>query len=207
MVVLLIDANEGVSDQDLHLLGYVVDAGRALVIAINKWDGLGEYERQQVRNAIEQRLQFVRFAEIFFISALHGSNVGLLYQAIDSSYASACRKMATPELTRILERAMTRHQPPLVGGRRIKLRYAHQGGHNPPLIVIHGNQTELVPASYKRYLVNMFMDTLDIRGTPLRLEFKTGTNPYAGRKNSLSTRQVARKKRLIRHVKKSGKGK
>lgn len=207
VVVLLIDAHEGVSDQDLHLLGYVVDAGRALVIAINKWDGLGEYERQQVRNSIEQKLEFVRFAEIFFISALHGSNVGLLYKAIDSSYASACRKMPTPELTRILERAMTKHQPPLVSGRRVKLRYAHQGGQNPPLIIIHGNQTDLVPTSYKRYLINTFMHVLDIRGTPLRVEFKTGENPYAGRKNSLSDRQVARKKRLIRHVKKSGKGK
>jgi GTPase len=207
VVVLLIDAHEGVTDQDLHLLGYVIDAGRALVIAINKWDGLSEYDRQQVRNGVEQKLQFARFAEIFFISALHGSNVGLLYKAIDSSYASACRKMATPELTRLLERAMTRHQPPLVGGRRIKLRYAHQGGQNPPLIIIHGNLTELVPATYKRYLVNAFMDALDIRGTPLRLEFKTGDNPYAGRKNSLTTRQLERKKRLIRHVKKSGKGK
>ena len=202
VVVLLIDAHEGVTDQDLHLLGYVIDAGRALVIAINKWDGLNEYDRQQVRNAVEQKLQFARFAELFFISALHGSNVGLLYKAIDSSYASACRKMATPELTRILERAMTRHQPPLVSGRRIKLRYAHQGGQNPPLIIIHGNLTELVPATYKRYLVNTFMETLDIRGTPLRLEFKTGANPYAGRKNSLTTRQLQRKKRLIRHVKK-----
>ena len=202
VVVLLIDAHEGVTDQDLHLLGYVIDAGRALVIAINKWDGLNEYDRQQVRNAVEQKLQFARFAELFFISALHGSNVGLLYKAIDSSYASACRKMATPELTRILERAMTRHQPPLVSGRRIKLRYAHQGGQNPPLIIIHGNLTELVPATYKRYLVNTFMETLDIRGTPLRLEFKTGDNPYAGRKNSLTTRQLQRKKRLIRHVKK-----
>lgn len=207
VVVLLIDAHEGVSDQDLHLLGYVVDAGRALVVAINKWDGLGEYERQQVRNGIEQKLEFVRFAELFFISALHGSNVGLLYKAIDSAYASACRKMATPELTRILERALTRHQPPLIGGRRIKLRYAHQGGQNPPLIIIHGNQTSQVPASYKRYLINTFMDTLDIRGTPLRLEFKTGANPFAGRKKDpMSDRQIRRKKRLIKHVKKSGKG-
>ncbi|MDQ1362835.1 MAG: GTPase [Pseudomonadota bacterium] len=207
VVVLLIDAHEGVSDQDLHLLGYVVDAGRALVVAINKWDGLDDYQRQQVRNGIEQRLEFVRFAELFFISALHGSNVGLLYKAIDSAYASASRKMATPELTRILEKAVSQHQPPLIGGRRIKLRYAHQGGHNPPLIIIHGNQTELVPASYKRYLINKFMDVLDIRGTPLRLEFKTGANPFAGRKKDpLSDRQIRRKKRLVRHVKKSGKG-
>jgi GTP-binding protein len=207
VVVLLIDAREGITDQDLHLLGYVLDAGRALVIAINKWDGMDEYDRQQVKNGIDQKLEFVRFADIFFISALHGSNVGLLYQAIDAAYESATKKLATPELTRLLDKLTNVHQPPLVRGRRIKLRYAHQGGQNPPVIVIHGNQTELVPAAYKRYLTNAFMEALDIHGTPMRLEFKTTSNPYAGRKNTLSDRQIARKKRLIKHVKKTSRKK
>ncbi|MCW8955923.1 MAG: ribosome biogenesis GTPase Der, partial [Gammaproteobacteria bacterium] len=142
------------------------------------------------------------FAQIFFISALHGTGVGHLYKAVNKAYAAATRKLSTPLLTRILERATTEHQLPTVHGRRIKLRYAHQGGMNPPIIVIHGNQTELVPASYKRYLTNLFMQQLNITGTPMRLEFKTGANPFQGRTNKLSERQVKRKKRLITHVKK-----
>jgi len=126
-----------------------------------------------------------------------------LYKAINQCYAAAMQKLSTPQLTRILEKATQEHQPPMVHGRRIKLRYAHQGGMNPPIIVIHGNQTELVPASYKRYLTNLFMEQLNIQGTPMRLEFKTGSNPFQGRTNKLSDRQVKRKKRLIKHVKKT----
>ena len=205
VVLLLIDAREGVSDQDLHLLGYTMDAGRALVIAINKWDGLDDYERRRIRESLEQRLSFIQFAEIHFISALHGSGVGDLYRAIDTAYASATRKMSTPKLTEILQQATTAHQLPLVRGRRIKLRYAHQGGQNPPVIVIHGNQTELVPAAYKRYLMNLYIQALQLRGTPMRLEFKTSANPYSGRVNKLSERQVNRKKRMLRHIKKNEK--
>ncbi len=207
VVIMMIDAREGVTDQDLHLLGYIVDAGRALVVVINKWDGMEEDEKRHIKEELERRLGFVNFADIFFISALHGSNVGLLYKSILQAYASATRNLSTPKLTAILEKATTQHQPPLVQGRRIKLRYAHQGGQNPPLIVIHGNQTELVPASYKRYLMNVFIQQLDLKGSPLRLEFKTGENPFAGRKNVLSGRQINRKKRLIRHIKKSEKAK
>ncbi len=207
VVLLLIDAREGVSDQDLHLLGYIVDSGRALVIAVNKWDGLDDYQRRRIREELEQRLGFIQFAEIHFISALHGSGVGKLYQAIDGAYAAATRKLSTPRLTEILQQATEAHQLPLVRGRRIKLRYAHQGGQNPPVIVIHGNQTDLVPPAYKRYLMNLFLQALDLRGTPMRLEFKTSSNPYSGKPNKLTERQINRKKRMIRHIKKVEKNK
>ncbi|MCW9012932.1 MAG: ribosome biogenesis GTPase Der [Gammaproteobacteria bacterium] len=206
VAVLMIDARESISDQDLHLLSYIVDAGKALVIAINKWDGLDDYEKRQIRESLEQRLDFIQYAEIFFISALHGSNVGLLYKAIDKAYNSATKKLSTPELTRILDKATSSHQLPLVRGRRIKLRYAHQGGQNPPVIVIHGNQTDLIPASYKRYLMNFFIDALKLKGTPMRLEFKTGDNPFSGRKNAESESYRSRKqgdKRQNKSLKKS----
>ncbi|MDH5471234.1 MAG: ribosome biogenesis GTPase Der [Gammaproteobacteria bacterium] len=201
VTILLIDAKEGISDQDLHLLGYIVDSGRALVIAINKWDGMSDYDKRQIKEQLEKRLVFINFAEIFYISALHGSGVGKLYQAIDRAYASATKNLSTPELTRILEKATQIHQLPLVKGRRIKLRYAHQGGMNPPVIVIHGNQTDLVPPSYIRYLTNLFVEELKLTGTPLRLEFKTGSNPFSGRKNTLTDRQANRKKRMLQHYK------
>ena len=207
VVLMLVDARENISDQDLHLLSYILDSGRALVIAINKWDGLDGYQKDQIKTELEKRLGFVQFAEIHFISALHGSGVGKLYDAIDTAYASATRKLSTPQLTDILNQATTAHQLPLVRGRRIKLRYAHQGGQNPPIIVIHGNQTDLVPAAYKRYLMNLYIQTLDLRGTPMRLEFKTSSNPYSGKKNTLSERQINRKKRMIRHIKKTEKNK
>lgn len=203
VVIQLIDAKEGISDQDLQLLGYILDSGRALVIAINKWDGMDDYDKRRLKEALERRLVFISFAEIFYISALHGTGVGNLYKAINKCYAAAMQKLSTPVLTRILEKATSQHQLPMVNGRRIKLRYAHQGGMNPPIIVIHGNQTELVPASYKRYLTNLFMNELKIQGTPMRLEFKTGSNPFQGRRNKLSERQVKRKTRLIKHVKKT----
>lgn len=201
VVVMMIDARLEVADQDLHLLGYILEAGRALVLVINKWDGLDDYQRQQIRTGLDKQLSFMRFAEIFFVSALHGSNVGLLYGAIDRAYAAAMQDMSTPGLTRLLEKALESHQPPLVGGRRIKLRYAHQGGTNPPRIIIHGNQTELMPASYERYLVNYFREALKIVGTPIKLEFKSSTNPFAGRKNKLTTKQLDKRQRMIRHIK------
>ncbi len=205
VVIQLIDAKEGITDQDLQLLGYVIDSGRALVLVINKWDGMSDYDKRQIKEALERRLVFINFAEIFYISALHGSGVGNLYQAIDKAYASATRDLSTPDLTRILEQATQAHQLPLVHGRRIKLRYAHQGGKNPPVIVIHGNQTDLVPAAYKRYLTNVFIDALKLRGTPMRLEFKTGANPFSGRKNILTDRQVKHKQRMIKRTKKNQK--
>jgi len=196
VAILMIDAREGITDQDLHLLGYIVDSGRALIITINKWDGLDDYDKRRIKEDLERRLVFIQFAEIYFISALHGSNVGKLYQAINKAYKSATRKLSTPELTRILDKATHTHQLPLVHGRRIKLRYAHQGGMNPPVIVIHGNQTDLVPNSYQRYLTTSFLEALKLTGTPMRLEFKTGGNPYSSRRSELTERQQVRKKRL-----------
>ena len=152
VVVLVMDASEGLVEQDLHLLGQAIDAGRGLVIAVNKWDGLEPDQRQRVKTELERRLRFIDYADIHFISALHGTNVGHLYKSIDAAYAAATRKLSTSQLTRILEDAVADHEPPLVNGRRIKLRYAHAGGQNPPLIIIHGNQTGKVPAAYQRYL-------------------------------------------------------
>lgn len=205
--MLLIDAHEGISDQDLHLLGYIIDSGRALVVVVNKWDSLHSDERQRIRTELDMRLRFTRFAEMHFISALHGSGVGHLFKAITQAYRSAMVKLSTPHLTRVLDEAVQQHQPPLVRGRRIKLRYAHQGGQNPPVIVIHGNQTEHVPAAYKRYLMNWFLDELKVSGTPLRLEFKTSDNPFSGRKNVLTERQQFRRNKMIRHIKQNEKKK
>lgn len=205
VVILVIDAHVGISDQDLSLLSYIIDAGRALVIAVNKWDGMDDYDKDRIKIDLERKLGFVKFADIYFISALHGSNVGLLYKAINSAYDSAFINLTTPELTRLLEKAAEGNQPPIVKARRLKMRYAHQGGRNPPIIVIHGPDPELVPAPYKRYLMNFFRQVLKIKGTPIRIEFKAGENPYAGRRNVLSRRQQTKKNRMISHIKKSDK--
>ncbi|WP_315982669.1 ribosome biogenesis GTPase Der [Aliamphritea spongicola] len=189
VVVLVIDAQEGVSEQDLHMLGYVLDAGRSLVIALNKWDGMSGEEKEAVRDQLRRRLDFVSFARMHFISALHGSGVGELYTSIDEAYDFAMMKWATNKLTRLLEDIVADHQPPMVRGHRIKLRYAHQGGSNPPVIVIHGNQTAELPNSYKRYLENKFTKVLGIKGTPLRFEFRSSDNPFKDKKNELTKRQ------------------
>ncbi len=207
VVILVLDASEGVVDQDLHLLGHVVDAGRALVVAINKWDGLTDQHKQYVKSELERRLLFIDYAQIHFISALHGTGVGHLYESVRAAYRAATQKLQTHRLTQILEKAIFDHAPPLVNGRRIKLRYAHAGGSNPPLIVIHGNQTADVPRAYQRYLEKTFRRELQLIGTPVRIEFRTGDNPFAGKRNLLTERQIERKRRLIRHVKKSTKKK
>lgn len=201
VVIMLLDAQEGVTDQDASLLGFVIETGRALVIAINKWDGLDPDQRDKVKRELDIKLPFIDFAKIHFISALHGSGVGDLFESVQKAYRSAMMDMATPNLTRLLTDLANANPPPLSKGRRIKLRYAHQGGKNPPLIVIHGNQTESVPDSYKRYLINAFRKHLRLQGTPLRIEFKTGDNPFKGRKNKLTKRQIAKRKRMFRHVK------
>ncbi len=205
VVVLVIDAHENISDQDARLLGFILDAGRALVIAVNKWDGLEKSERERVKAELERRLQFVDFAKLYFISALHGTGVGDLFEPIKRAYTSATRQFSTPDLTRILEQAVEEHQPPLVRGRRIKLRYAHQGGRNPPVIVIHGNQTKDVPAAYKRYLANVYRKALRLEGTPVRIDFRTGANPFQGRKNKLTKHQIDKRQRLKRHTRKKRK--
>lgn len=202
VVVLLIDAQEGLVDQDMHLMGSAIDAGRALVVAINKWDGLETDNKDWIKSELKRRLRFVDFADVHFISALHGTGVGHLYESIENAYSAATDRLGTNRLTQILEDAVTEHQPPLVRGRRIKLRYAHAGGKNPPVIVIHGNQVHEIPSHYTRYLEKTFRRVLDLHGTPIRIEYRSGDNPFAGKKNKLTTRQVAKKRRLMKHVKK-----
>lgn len=205
VVILLMDAHEGVVEQDLHLLGQCIEAGRGLVVAINKWDGMQPDERERVKVELQRRLLFVDYAEIHFISALHGTGVGHLYESVHAAYESATRKLTTPRLTTLLEDIVSSHPPPIVSGRRVKLRYAHMGGHNPPRIVIHGKSTENLPQSYVRYLENSFRRELDLSGTPIRIELRTGDNPYAGRRNKLTERQVQRRRRMVSHIKKSDK--
>ncbi|WOJ96211.1 ribosome biogenesis GTPase Der [Congregibacter brevis] len=207
VVVLLVDGQEGLVDQDLHLLGHCLEAGRALVLAVNKWDGLDPDQRDVVRSELDRRLRFVDFADTHFISALHGSGVGTLFGSIDAAYAAAMQPMGTSRLTRILEDAVSDHPPPLVNGRRIKLRYAHAGGRNPPRVVVHGNQTDKVPSSYQRYLEKAFSRSLELTGTPLRIEFRSSDNPFAGQRNKLTNRQINRKRRLMAHVKQAKKSK
>lgn len=202
VVILLIDAHEGVVDQDLHLMRQAIDAGRALVVGINKWDGMETDQRDWVKRELERKLRFIDFADIHFISALHGTGVGNLYDSIEKAYESANDQFSTNYLTRILEDAVKEHQPPLVRGRRIKLRYAHLGGHNPPIIVIHGNLTADLPGHYQRYLEKTFRKVLDLQGTPIKIELRSSENPFAGRKNKLTQRQISKKRRLMRHVKK-----
>jgi GTP-binding protein len=203
VVVMVLDAREGVAEQDAGLLGFVLDAGRALVVAVNKWDGLEPGQRENVRRELDVKLPFIAFAKVHFISALHGTGVGELFASVQRAHRSATRKLSTPDLTRLLEDAVATHQPPLVRGRRIKLRYAHQGGRNPPVIVIHGNQTEAVPKAYRRYLENIFRKHLRLEGTPVRIEFRSGENPYAGKRNVLTRRQIEKRRRLTKFVKKS----
>ncbi len=178
VAVLVLDARQGISDQDASLLGLVLDSGRALAIAVNKWDHLDPDTRAQVKSDLDRRLGFLDFAKIHFISALHGTGVGELLGSVREAYAAATRKLSTPELTRILEDALAAHQPPLVQGHSIKLRYAHQGGQNPPMIVIHGNRIGHVPDSYRRYLAGVYRKRLNLWGTPIRIEFRGGENPF-----------------------------
>lgn len=201
VVLLVLDARQGVAEQDATLAGHVLTSGRAVVVVVNKWDGLTTAERDRIRTDLNRRLPFLDFAQWHFVSALHGSGVGDLLDTVRKAHASAMKDLGTPELNRILEQAVMEHQPPLVRGRRVKLRYAHQGGRNPPLIVIHGNQTEHVPDAYRRYLINRFRAAFGLKGTPLRVEFRTGENPFEGRRNILTPRQVRKRKRLTQFVK------
>ena len=200
VVILLVDAREGITDQDSHLIGLVVERGRAITIGVNKWDNLEYAQRRQVNAQIDRKLEFVSFARITHLSALHGSGINDVIAAALDAYADAGRDLPTPQLNAILERAMIAHPPPLVAGRRIRLRYAHQGGRHPPIIVIHGNRVERLPGHYRRYLINFFRRTLKLEGAPLRLEFKSGDNPYAGRRNTPTRRQLKRRQRVIRHA-------
>lgn len=182
VILYVIDARMAVSEQDLKLLGFVLECGKSLVIAVNKWDGMSDDAREHTKASLDRQLDFVRFARVHFISALHGSGVGNLFDSVNEAYASATAPLSTPQLTKLLQLAQETHSPPLVQGRRIKLRYAHPGGHNPPLIVIHGNQLNAMPESYRRFLANFFQKKLKLHGTPVRIEFKSGVNPFARRK-------------------------
>jgi len=201
VVIYLIDAREGITDQDAHLLGLVLEAGRALIIGMNKWDGLGMDQKETIKRQLAVKLSFLEFAEKHPISALHGSGVGKLFDVVGDLYDSAMLDMSTPVLTKILKEATTAHQPPLVGTRRIKLKYAHQGGRNPPVVIIHGSQTDALPVDYKRYLTNYFRDKLGLSGTPVRLAFKSPSNPFQGLKNKLTERQTKKRERLVKHHK------
>ncbi|EWH09552.1 GTP-binding protein Der [Catenovulum agarivorans DS-2] len=201
VVLIVIDAREGLSDQDLSLLGFTLNAGRSIVLAVNKWDGLDTDVKDRIKSEIDRRLGFLDFARLHFISALHGTGVGHLFESVTEAFESATRKLSTALLTRIMEAAQDDHQPPLVKGRRVKLKYAHAGGHNPPIIVIHGNQVDDLPDSYKRYLMNYYRKALDMMGTPIRIEFREGGNPYAGRRNKLTLSQVRNRRRMMKYYK------
>jgi GTPase len=179
VVIMMLDAHDGIAEQDASVLGIALQRGRALIIAINKWDGIAQEQREEIQRQLSLKLDFVPFAPLHFISARHGTGVGELVQSTVRAYEAAMRTLPTRELTRTLEHALTVHQPPLVRGRRIKLRYAHQGGRNPPRIIIHGNQTASVPEAYTRYLANVFRKTYDLFATPVFIEYRTDANPYA----------------------------
>jgi GTP-binding protein len=201
VVIALLDAREGVTEQDVSLMGLAVERGRALVVVTNKWDGLSHDQKRRVKDELERRLPFLDFAERMTISALHGTAVGDLLPAVERAYHAATRDLSTNDLNRVLENAVAEHAPPLVRGRRIRLRYAHQGGRNPPVIVIHGNQTEKLPEAYRRYLINRFRKAFRLQGTPVRIRFKTSDNPFKGRRNKLTPRQQQKRKRLMKHAK------
>lgn len=203
VVLLVIDAREGISDQDLSLLGFILNSGRSLVIAVNKWDGLSSETRDEVKQALDHRLGFIDFARVHFISALHGSGVGNLFESVNEAYQCATKRVSTALLTRIMRMAVDEHQPPLVRGRRVKPKYAHAGGYNPPIVVIHGTQVKDLPDSYKRYLMNYFRRSLEIMGTPIRIQFNEAANPFAGRSNTLTPTQLRKRKRLMSHIKKN----
>jgi GTP-binding protein len=179
VVLLMIDAQHEVSDQDAHIAGFILETGRALVVAINKWDGLDEEQRERIQREFDRKLRFLSFARVHTISALRGQGVNNLLRSVNSAHAAAFAKLSTPKLTRELQAALEQQQPPRRGIFRPKMRYAHQGGQNPPLIIIHGNALDSIPDSYRRYLEGRFRDAFELAGTPLRIEFKSSFNPYA----------------------------
>ena len=184
----------------LGLLGFALNAGRAIVIAVNKWDGLDQSFKEGVKSELDRRLGFIDFARIHFISALHGTGVGHLYESIEEAYDSATRRVSTSMLTRIMQMSQDDHQPPLVHGRRVKLKYAHAGGYNPPIVVVHGNQVSKLPDSYKRYMMNYFRRSLKVIGTPIQIRFQEGANPFQGRTEKLTISQERRRKRAMSHI-------
>ncbi len=203
VAVLMLDASEGVTDQDATVLGAVLDAGKALVVAINKWDGRSDYERQQAESLVSRKLGFVEWAENVRISALHGSGLRELFRAIHRAHASATKVFSTADVTRAVEAAYEANPPPVVRGHVPKLRFAHPGGESPPTFIVHGTRLKSLSATYQRYLENFFRKRFKLVGTPVRFVFKEGDNPYKDKKNVLTDRQVAKKQRLIRRVKRA----
>jgi len=201
VAVLLLDATEGVTDQDATVLGAILEAGKALVVAINKWDGLTDYQREQAEDLLSRKLGFVSWAEAVRISAKHGSGMRELFRAAHRAHASATHEFSTAEVNKALEIAYETNPPPSIRGHVSKLRYVHPGGANPPTFIVHGTRLKVLPESYKRYLENFFRKRFKLVGTPVRFIFREGANPYEGKKNVLTERQVARKRRLLRHVK------
>ncbi|MDQ1093084.1 GTP-binding protein [Xanthomonas sacchari] len=200
VAVLMLDAGEGVTDQDATVLGAILDAGRALVVAINKWDGQSDYQRAQAEDLLSRKLGFVSWAEAVRISAKHGSGMRELFQAIHRAHASAVREFSTSEVNQALEIAYESNPPPSIRGHVSKLRYVHPGGSNPPTFIVHGTRLKVLPESYKRYLENFFRKRFKLVGTPVRFLFREGANPYEGKKNVLTERQIAKKRRLMKHV-------
>ncbi len=203
VVVIVVDARDSLTDQDLHLIGFAIHSGRAIVVAINKWDGMRAIDKEEVKKQVDRRMQFVRdFAEIHYISALHGTNVGHIFESIDAAYDSSNKKLTTTDLTNALKIAMEENQPPMSGRFRIKPKYAHLGGHNPPVIVIHGTQVDKLPSNYQKYLTKFFREAFKLVGTPISLELKSTSNPFEGKKNKLTDRQEDRRRRFKKIIKK-----
>jgi GTP-binding protein len=198
VAVLVLDATQDIADQDAHLAGFILEAGRALVVAINKWDDTDDYRREQIKRELARKLDFLTFAKFHYISALKGSGIGGLLKSIDEAYAAAMAKLATPKLTQVLMDAVAKHTPPKSGLFRPKPKYAHQGGMNPPIIVIHGTHLEGISNAYQRYLENVFREVFNLQGTPLRVEFKANVNPFEGRKAKAPTKGDVHKSLRVR---------
>jgi len=181
VVLMMLDAKREISDQDATLASYAIEQGKAMVVIVNKWDGLSPDKRIRIKDDIDRKLMFLQFAELIYISALHGTAVGNIFPAVERAYDAAMKDLPTSFLTRILEKAVEQTPPPMISGRRLKPKFAHQGGHNPPVIVLHGNQLEKLPGSYRRYLINTFRKAAKLQGTPIRLQFRSGSNPFEGR--------------------------
>ena len=189
VVLMMLDARREISDQDATLASYAIDQGKAMVVIVNKWDGLTPDKRIRIKDEIDRKLVFLQFAETLFISALHGTAVGNIFPAVERAYEAAMKDLPTSFLTRILEKAVEKTPPPMTSGRRMKPKFAHQGGHNPPVIVIHGNQLDKLPGSYRRYLINTFRKAGKLQGTPIRLEFRAASNPFEGRPSGSKRRR------------------
>lgn len=202
VVILVLDAHEGVTEQDATLLGLIAAKGRALLIVINKWDGLDDYQKSEVKRKLDIKLSFVNYATVHYISALHGSGVGKLFSPIKRSYENAGGRFPTSLLNRILEQANNTHQPPPVAGKRMRLKFVNQSDVFPPTLIFHGNHVQNVPNSYERFLKNFFITALKLTNTPIKIQYKSGDNPFKDKKNILSARQIQKKKRLMKFVKK-----